>query len=139
MGDDAQEVMEGNHRLDIFPDNRGVDEFHRELLMSTLDDSIVQGLLQMLCKLFALTMHRLLVDHLPGGIHHSVTDLAVVDETKSVLTTNVNPEHDFAVLIECYLRNLMLPVPPWSPYCFSHTTKLRIGYKVSQLKSESDF
>ena len=34
---------------------------------------------------------------MPGGIHHSVTDLAVVDETKSVPTTNVNPERDFAV------------------------------------------
>ena len=51
----------------------------------------------MLCKSFVLTMHRLLVDHLPGGVHHSVTDLSVVDETKSVPTTNVNPERDFAV------------------------------------------
>ena len=40
-------------------------------------------------------MHRLLVDHLLGGIHHSVTDLAVVDETKSVPTTKVNPECHF--------------------------------------------
>ena len=89
--------MEGNDRLEIFLDDRGVDEVHQKLLLSTLDDAIVQELLQMLFKSFVLTMKRLLVDHLPGGIHHSVIDLAIVNETESVPTTNVNPERDFAV------------------------------------------
>ena len=48
------------------------------------------------CRTFVLATHRLLVDHLPG-VHHSVTDLDVVDKTKSVPTTKVNPERDFAV------------------------------------------
>ena len=42
-------------------------------------------------------MQRLLLDHLPGGIYYSVTD-AMVEETLSVPTTNVNPERDFAML-----------------------------------------
>ena len=33
--------MEGNDRLEIFQADRGVDEVHRKLLTSTLDDVIV--------------------------------------------------------------------------------------------------
>ena len=43
-------------------------------------------------------MQRLLLDHLPGGMYHSVTDSSVVEETSSVPTTKVSPEHDFAML-----------------------------------------
>ena len=43
-------------------------------------------------------MQRLLLDHLPGGMFHSVTDSSMVEETRSVPTTNVSPERDFAVL-----------------------------------------
>ena len=41
----------------------------------------------MLFKSFVLTMQRLLIDLLPGGIHHSVSDLAIVKGTESVPTT----------------------------------------------------
>ena len=51
----------------------------------------------MLFKSFVLTMQRLLVDLLPRGIYHSVSDLAIVKGTESVPTTNVDPERDFAV------------------------------------------
>lgn len=52
-------------------------------------------LLQLLCKSFALTIQRLLLDHLPGGKFHDVTDPQIVAETKSVPKTNVTPERDF--------------------------------------------
>lgn len=97
-GEDAQEVMEGNDTLEVFRDDKERDEIHRMLITSTMDDSMVQELLQMLFKSFVLTMQRLLVDHLPGGIHHSVSDSTIVKETESVPTTNVVPERDFAVL-----------------------------------------
>ena len=97
--------------------------------MFTLDDSIVQEM----CRSFVLAMHRLLVDHLPG-VHHSVTDLDVVDETKSVPTTNVNPERDFAIF-----AILMLPVFPWNPCCFSYTTTLqKVSRAGATFKGSSD-
>ena len=50
--------------------------------------TMVQELLQLLFKGFAAIVQRLLIDHLPGEMYHSVT----------VLTTNVSPERDFAML-----------------------------------------
>ena len=68
------------------------------LQISTLDDSMVQELQLMLFKSFVLTMQRLLLYRLPGGVHHAVSDQNIVKETESVPTTNVNPERGFAVL-----------------------------------------
>ena len=59
---------------------------------------MVQELLQLIFKSFATTVQRLLVDHLDGGEFYEVTDATVIEETRSVPTTNVNSECDFAVL-----------------------------------------
>ena len=62
------------------------------------DDVMVEEVLQLLFKSFALTLQRLVIDHLPGGVYNSVQDPQIVLETKSVPVTNVTPERDFAVL-----------------------------------------
>ena len=62
------------------------------------DDAMVQVLPQLIFRSFAATVQRLLLDHSPGGEFHTVRDVAVIEETRSVPTTNVNPERDFAVL-----------------------------------------
>ena len=95
-GEDAQAVVEGIDHL--LPQHENDDEVCKILLTSTENDSMVQELLQLLFKSFAATVQRLLLDHLPGGEFHSVTDAAVIEETRSVPTTNVNPERDFAAL-----------------------------------------
>ena len=59
---------------------------------------MVQEILQILFKSFSLTIKRLLIDHLPGGEFHGVTDPSIVLETESVPNTNVPPERNFAVL-----------------------------------------
>lgn len=74
------------------------DEIAQCLFQPTENDSIVQELLELMFKSFSLTLQRLLVDHLPGGEFHGVTDPNVLSETKSVPKTNVNPERDFAIL-----------------------------------------
>ena len=51
-----------------------------------------------LCKSFPATMQRMLVDHLPGGEFHSISNSQMVHKTSSVPKTNVTPERDFAVL-----------------------------------------
>ena len=65
---------------------------------TTSQYGIVVELLQVLCKAFSLTIQRLLVDHLPGGEFHGVSDSSIISETKSVPKTNVSPERDFAIL-----------------------------------------
>lgn len=74
------------------------DEVARFLFQSTENDAMVQELLQLIFKSFSLTLQRLLVDHLPGGEFHGVTDPTILSETKSVPKTNVSPERDFAIL-----------------------------------------
>ena len=49
-------------------------------------------------QLFVITLQRLVVDHLPGGMYNSVVDPQIIQETKSVPNTNVTPQRDFAVL-----------------------------------------
>ena len=95
-GQDAQAVMEGRDRL--LPEHVGEDEVTKMLLTSTENDRMIQELLQLLFKSFVLTVQRLLIDHLPGGAYHSVSDTAIAEEVKSVPTTNVSPERDFAAL-----------------------------------------
>ena len=95
--DDAQLIMEGKEVL--FEEDRL--EFYtvaKKIFSSTLNDSLVQEILQLLFKVFAVTTRRLVIDHLPDGIFHSVTDDRMIAETNSVPKTNVSPERDFAIL-----------------------------------------
>lgn len=103
---DAQCVLEDQACL--FENcNVDADEVASSLFASTDEDPIVQELLQLLFKSFAVTIQRLLIDHLPGGQYHGVTDPKIIQETISVPKTNMNPERDFA--IGFYLKNLTAP------------------------------
>ncbi|XP_065887842.1 uncharacterized protein [Dysidea avara] len=94
---DAQVVMEANELL--FPDYTNLDDpVFKVLSQQSSDDVMVEEILQLLFKSFALTLQRLVIDHLPGGVYNSVQDPQIVVETKSVPVTNVTPERDFAVL-----------------------------------------
>ena len=95
-GNDAQTVVEGSSHF--LPQHECDDDVYKALFTESEDDELVQEFLQILFKSFSATIQRLLLDHLPGGIYHSVTDSTVVEETSSVPTTNVNPERDFAML-----------------------------------------
>ena len=74
------------------------DTVAKKIFSSTLDDSLVQEISQLLFKEFAVATRRLITDHLPDGIFHSVTDDKMIGETSSVPKTNVSPERDFAIL-----------------------------------------
>lgn len=74
------------------------DDVWNALIQSNSTDVMAQELLQLLFRAFSTTTQRLLIDHLPGGIHHNVTEKEIIEETASVPTTNVSPERDFAVL-----------------------------------------
>ena len=95
--EDSSSLIEGSIRC--IPD--GViheDEVWNALIQSNSTDTMTQELLQLIFHSFSVTTQRLLIDHLPGGIHHNVTDETTIEETRSVPTTNVSPERDFAVL-----------------------------------------
>ena len=47
-----------------------------------------QEVLQLLFHSFAITLQRLVIDHLPGGMYNSVVDPQVIRETKSVPKSN---------------------------------------------------
>ena len=66
-------------------------------------DAATIEILQLLFRAFSVTTQRLLVDHLPGGTPHDITDEDIIEEAASVPTTNVSPERDFAML-DRYLR-----------------------------------
>ena len=96
-GQDAQCVIDREKGL--FDDDQCKNDIVADkLFQPTLDDLMVQELLQLLFKSFALTAERLLSDHLQGGDYDSVTDTVLIKETNSVPLTNVAPERDFAVL-----------------------------------------
>ena len=96
-GQDAQGVIERQQHL-FDEDHHENDIVADSLFAPTSEDPMVQEVLQLLFKSFTLTVQRLLPDHLPGGVYHAVTDAAIIEETKSVPTTNLAPERDFAVL-----------------------------------------
>ena len=79
------------------------DTVWESLVQPDSSDAATIEILQFLSRAFAVTTQRLLVDHLPGGTHHGVTDGEIVAESASVPTTNVSPERDFAIL-DRYLR-----------------------------------
>ena len=96
-GQDALGVLQREQYL--FDDGEIVnDDVTDSLFEPSSEDNTVQEILQLLFKSFTLTVQRLLSDHLPGGRYYSVTDAAVIKETRSVPTTNLAPERDFAVL-----------------------------------------
>lgn len=70
------------------------DDVWDTLIQSNSTDTMTQELLQLLFRTFSVTTQRLLIDHLPHGIHHDVTDDDIIEETASVPTTNVSPERD---------------------------------------------
>ena len=79
------------------------DVVWEELIQPGSSDAATVEVLQLLFRAFSATTQRLLIDHLPGGVHHDVVDEDTIQETSSVPTTNVSPERDFAVL-DRYLR-----------------------------------
>ena len=96
-GCDALPLIE--NEVLLFPDfTNYADEVAMFLNKPSPVDSMVQELLQLLCESFSATMQRQLIDHLPGGEFHSVSNSQILHETKSVPKTNVTPERDFAVL-----------------------------------------
>ena len=79
-----------------------------------------------------------MVDHLPGGVHNSVVDPQIIQETKSVPNTNVTPERDVAVL------DRLMTQKPNATYIaleslllYSHN-KLLHGWKIKHLKKKRD-
>ena len=94
---DAHPLLEGI-AISSDPAVLHMDDVWAELIHSNETDVMTQELLQLLFASFSITTMRLLIDHLPGGKHHSVTDESVIEETRSVPTTNIAPERDFAVL-----------------------------------------
>ena len=96
-GDDSLPLLKNEAYL--FPDFTNADDLVAKCLFQPSDcDVIVQELLQLLLKSFSQTTQRMLIDHLPGGEFHNVSNPRVIAEIKSVPTTNVAPERDFAVL-----------------------------------------
>lgn len=95
---DAQSIMENEELL--FPEFTNQDDPVTQVLSQSLPiiDVMVEEILQLLFKAFALTLQRLVIDCLPGGVYNSVKDPQVILETKSVPVTYITPEHDFAVL-----------------------------------------
>ncbi len=86
--DDAQCVLDNEAIL--FPETTSFqDEVMDALYAETENDALVQELLQLLFKSFALTMERLMPDHLPGGEFHAVSDPVIVAQTSSVPLSNV--------------------------------------------------
>ncbi len=95
--EDSSSLIDGSIRC-IPDDVIHEDEVWNVLIQSNSTDAMTQELLQLIFHSFSVTTQRLLIDHLPGGVHYNVTDEAIIDETRSVPTTNVSPERDFAVL-----------------------------------------
>ena len=96
-GEDATSVIDNQEVL--FPEFTNFDDIvSKELFQQSPHDALTQKALQLIFKSFASTTQRLVIDHLPGGQYHSVSDPQIALEVASVPTTNVAPERDFAVL-----------------------------------------
>ena len=68
---DAQAVMDNEDLL--FPEFTNTDDpVAKVLFQSSQDDVMTQDILQLLFQSFVITLQRLLVDHLPGGIYNSL-------------------------------------------------------------------
>ena len=87
---DAENVLETQEVL--FKEFTSLTYDVATLFEPTEKDHMVQELLQLLFKSFSLTIQRLLIDHLPGGEFHAISNPTIVQETMSVPKTNVSPE-----------------------------------------------
>ena len=93
-GCDAQNLIENQDRL--FEEHTHDDDVSESLFSQS--SAYTMELLQLLCKSFA----RQLLNHLPGGQFHDVSDPQMITEAKSVPKTNVTSQRDFAVLNRLY-------------------------------------
>ena len=94
--EDASSFLEGQTAL--FDDTTiKHGEILDDLLMENSNNAIVQELLQVLFKSFYILCERLLVDHLPGGVHDKPSEEKRC-QTQSVPKTNTVSERDFAQL-----------------------------------------
>ena len=76
----------------LFPEFTNFDDIvSKELFQQSPHDALTQEALQLIFKSFASTTQRLVIDHLPGGQYHSVSDPQIALEVASVPTTNVAP------------------------------------------------
>ena len=80
---DAQVVMDNEDLL--FPAFTNNDDSVAKVLFQSAPDTDVmtQEVLQLLFQSFAITLQRLVIDYLPGGMYNSVVDPQVIQETKS--------------------------------------------------------
>ena len=96
-GEDATSVIDNQEVL--FPEFTNFDDMvSKELFQQSSHDNLTQEALQLIFKSLASTTQRLVIDHLPGGQYHSVSDPQIALEVASVPTTNVAPERDFSIL-----------------------------------------
>ena len=94
--EDASSFLEGQTAL--FDDTTiKHGEILDDLLMENSNNAIVQELLQVIFKSFYILCERLLVDHLPGGVHDKPSEEKRC-QTQSVPKTNTVSERDFAQL-----------------------------------------
>ena len=83
----------------LFPEFTNTDDpVAKVLFQSSQDDIMTQEILQLLFQSFVITVQRLVVNYLPGGMYNSEVDPQIIQETKPVPNTEITPEHDFAVL-----------------------------------------
>ena len=63
----------------LFPEFTNTDDpVAKVLFQSSQDDVMTQEILHLLFQSFVITLQRLLVDHLPGGMYNSVVDPEII-------------------------------------------------------------
>ena len=91
---DALPVLTGEAILyNDFPPTK--DQIFESLVAPSIYDATTQEILEVLFNAFSTLISRLLADHLPDGKYHNPS-AKLIAETKSVPTTNVISERDFA-------------------------------------------
>ena len=94
---DATPVLTGEARLfEEYPPS--VDFVWDALLKTSTLDSLVQEILEALFSAFSALLHRMVVDHLSGGIYDVELTEDKLRQTASVQKTNTVSERDFAQL-----------------------------------------
>ena len=108
---DAVPVLTGEAVLyNDFPPMK--DHIFESLVAPSVYDATVQEVLEILFNAFSTLISRLVADHLPDGKYHNPST-KLITETKSVPTTNVIGERDFANLIDFCVRNRMQALYHW--------------------------
>lgn len=120
------------------------DQVAASLFKLTEKDHILQELFQLLSKAFALTIQRLLIDHLPGGTfqcHHYTGDNASPERDFAILERLMSREHnDSYIALVCYYVLLLhhrVGVSSTSllstVYCFNLTSQISTWYFKLQI------